>query len=164
MRSYAVFVKFSAKLESIWHAGYPQTLGEGVPMPLLKRIVSQGHGLQLALRASLASIAVITAFGCVSLADFATPEALQVIDAHNHLNHDMPAEELVKLMDRNGVRAMVLMARYYGGRNAGYGRDEQAADYAAKYPGRFIPFVAGQRGELGRHARYIWESPTAGGG
>lgn len=132
-------------------------------MPLLKRIVSQGHGLQLALRASLASIAVITAFGCVSLADFATPEALQVIDAHNHLNHDMPAEELVKLMDRNGVRAMVLMARYYGGRDAGYGRDEQAADYAAKYPGRFIPFVAGQRGELGRHARYIWESPTAGG-
>jgi predicted TIM-barrel fold metal-dependent hydrolase len=123
-----------------------------------KRKASQSHVLQFALFALLASITAITAFGCVSLADFATPEALQVIDAHNHLNRDMPAEELVKLMDRNGVRAMVLMARYYGGKGAGYGRDEQAADYAAKYPGRFIPFVAGQRGMLLQ--RVVWEFPT----
>ena len=110
------------------------------------------------LRRSLALVLLLSACGCVSVADFAAPAALQVIDAHNHLNGDMSAEELIGLMDRSGVRAMVLMARYY---QSGKGSDEQAADYASRYPGRFIPFVAGQRGDLRRTV--AWNNPSVVG-
>ena len=52
---------------------------------------------------------------------------------------------------------MVLMARYYANpRDAGYGSDDQAAEFARRYRGRFAPFVAGQRGEI----RYAWEAPA----
>lgn len=80
-----------------------------------------------------------------------------IIDAHGHLNGDMSAERLIELMDRGGVRRMVLMARYYGAKAGGLGSDEQALDYARKYPGRFIPFVAGQRPVLLSQTR--WLSP-----
>ena len=76
-----------------------------------------------------------------------------------HLNRDMSAERLIAEMDRAGVKAMVLMARYYGGANGGQGSDEQALAYAEKYPGRFIPFIAGQRGDLS--TEYVWSNPTA---
>jgi len=71
---------------------------------------------------------------------------ITIIDTHGHLNGDMNPERLVELMDRAGVQKMVLMARLYGGDlAAGHGSDRQALDFARKYPGRFIPFVAGQR-------------------
>ena len=96
--------------------------------------------------------------------DPVTAGTMPIIDAHGHLNGDMSAEELVSLMDAAGVKAMVLMARYYSGSfNAGNGRDEQAASFAAKHPGRFIPFVSGQRGDLGGNRRDVWEGPTPTG-
>jgi len=84
-----------------------------------------------------------------------SPAFHPIIDAHGHLNGDMTAERLIELMDRAGVRRMVLMARYYGARAGGLGSDEQALDYARKYPCRFIPFVAGQRGFLVNRKRWL---------
>lgn len=86
---------------------------------------------------------------------------LPIIDAHGHLNGDMSAERLVQLMDAAGVKSMVLMARYFqGARSGGNGSDEQALEFARRFPGRFIPFVAGQRGDLGGRNRQVWESAT----
>jgi len=86
---------------------------------------------------------------------------LPIIDVHGHLNGDMTAEQLIRLMDEAGVRSMVLMARYYrDGRSAGSGSDDQALEFARQYPGRFIPFVAGQRGDIGRMNRHVWEAPS----
>lgn len=116
-----------------------------------------------ATRLALLPAALLLA-SCAEIAPHARPENLPVIDAHGHLNGDMTAERLLGLMDAAGVKAMVLMARYYSGAfDAGNGRDEQAAAFAAKHPGRFIPFVAGQRGDLGRNSSYVWEGPTATG-
>ncbi len=103
-------------------------------------------------------VASMSLSGCVSIADHARPERLPIVDFHTHLNGDMPAERLIELMDRTGVRAMVLMARYYANpRDAGYGSDKQAAAFARRYTGRFFPFVAGQRGDVQR----AWESPIS---
>jgi len=83
---------------------------------------------------------------------------LPVIDTHGHLNSDMSAERLIELMDRSGVQRMVLMARLYGNERAGgNGSDRQALDYARRFPGRFIPFIAGQR--PGLIAPSVWTSP-----
>jgi hypothetical protein len=98
--------------------------------------------------------------GCVSIADHARPERLPIVDFHTHLNGDMETARLLELMDRAGVRTMVLMARYYANpRDAGYGSDLQAADFARKHKGRFLPFIAGQRGELGRLSLGTWQNP-----
>jgi len=106
------------------------------------------------MRSVTAVMAVsLSVSGCVSIAEHARPERLPIIDFHTHLNGDMEPKRLLELMDRTGVRSMVLMARYYANpQDAGYGSDEQAADFARTHRGRFIPFVAGQRGELGRLA------------
>jgi len=103
----------------------------------------------------------LLAASCVkAVAPHAEPEKLAIIDGHGHLNGDMPAEALVALMDRAGVSRMVLMARYYASaRDAGSGSDEQALDYSRKYPGRFVPFVAGQRTSLGQRNRSRWLKP-----
>lgn len=81
-----------------------------------------------------------------------TPAAatFPLVDAHNHLNGNISAEQLLEAMDRSGVEAMVLMPRHY--RNPGAGgaaTDEQALQYSRRYPGRFIPLVGGQRDDLG---------------
>lgn len=62
---------------------------------------------------------------------------LPAIDAHNHLQAGVQAEDLVRLMDLSGVARMVLMAEAHGG-----GSDAQALEFAQRFPGRFIPFVA----------------------
>jgi hypothetical protein len=85
------------------------------------------------------------------------PEAatMPLIDAHNHLNANVPAEMLVGLMDRAGVESMVLMARQYIAASEGaQGRDEQALAYAQRHPGRFIAFIGGQRDDLGPRPLY----------
>lgn len=87
---------------------------------------------------------------------FPETEALPIIDAHMHINHDTSAEKLVSLMDEAGVRRMVLMARYY--RGDGRSSDEDALAMARRFPGRFIPFVGGQRPQLGRAA--AWSNPS----
>ena len=86
---------------------------------------------------------------------------MPMVDAHNHLNKDMTAESLIVAMDRAGVAAMVLMPRHYAAASEG-GRatDELARDYAARFPGRFIPFVAGQRDNLGPQGE-AWSEPRA---
>lgn len=83
-----------------------------------------------------------------------TPNTVPVIDFHTHLQRRVSAEALVRAMGYVGVSRMVLSPLYYGdapdGRfiNDGEGSDEQALDYARRYPDRFIPFVGMQRGEL----------------
>lgn len=85
----------------------------------------------------------------------ATAWTLPIIDAHMHINYDSSAEKLVSLMDAAGVRQMVLMARYY--RGDGRSSDEEALAMARRFPGRFIPFVGGQRPELARAD--AWTTP-----
>jgi Tat protein secretion system quality control protein TatD with DNase activity len=107
------------------------------------------------LRLILGTVLVLA--GCVTtIAAHAKSDKLPIIDAHGHLNRDMSAERLIQLMDENGVKSMVLMARYYSLRAGGLGSDEQALKYAEKYPGRFIPFVAGQRPILLKGS--VWSS------
>ncbi len=87
---------------------------------------------------------------------FARKDSLPIVDVHGHLNGDMSAEQLIDLMDKSGVSRMVLMPRYFGGRHSGgAGSDEQASQYAKTYPGRFIPFVAGQRDMLDDRDRWL---------
>lgn len=87
---------------------------------------------------------------------FAQKGALAIVDVHNHLNRDMSAQQLIDLMDNAGVSRMVLMPRDFGGRRSGgSGSDTQALEYAKSYPGRFIPFVAGQRDELDQRGRWL---------
>lgn len=91
-----------------------------------------------------------------------TPDAavFPLIDAHNHLNANIAAETLIGLMDRTGVEAMALMPRHYRSPSDGGGAsDEQARDYAQRYPGRFIPFVGGQRDDLGPGSS-VWRDLT----
>ena len=82
-----------------------------------------------------------------------TNATVPVIDFHTHLQRRVTAEYLIERMDAVGVTRMVLSPLYYGdspdGRyiNDGEGSDEQAVDYARRYPDRFIPFVGMQRGE-----------------
>lgn len=78
---------------------------------------------------------------------------LPLIDAHNHLNGNMAAEALIGRMDNAGVEAMVLLPRHYrSSSDGGLASDEQALEYSRRYPGRFIPFIGGQRDDLGPHA------------
>jgi Tat protein secretion system quality control protein TatD with DNase activity len=90
------------------------------------------------------------------IAPFARKDSLSIVDVHGHLNGDMSAEQLIELMDKSGVSRMVLMPRYFGGRRSGgSGSDEQALEYAKGHPGRFIPFVAGQRDMLDERGRWL---------
>ncbi len=82
---------------------------------------------------------------------------IPVIDAHNHLNANMGAETLIKAMEKAGVNRMVLMPRHYTSpEDGGLGSDEQALEYARRFPDRFIPFIGGQRDDLGPKSR-IWD-------
>jgi hypothetical protein len=82
---------------------------------------------------------------------------IPVIDAHNHLNANMGAETLIKAMEKAGVKRMVLMPRHYTRpEDGGLGSDEQALEYARRFPDRFIPFIGGQRDDLGPKSR-IWD-------
>jgi len=111
-------------------------------------------GTCLALVATLGGMLVEVRAGPV--VPLAQTESIAIVDVHNHLNGDMSAEELIGLMDKNGVSRMVLMPRYFSGRRAGgSGSDEQALAYAKEYPGRFIPFVAGQRDILDERERWL---------
>ncbi|HBH02084.1 MAG TPA: hypothetical protein DDZ42_09225 [Candidatus Rokubacteria bacterium] len=87
---------------------------------------------------------------------------LPVVDFHTHLQRRVSAEELVRLMDAAGVPRMILMPLYYRDSpravNDGEGSDEQAAEYARRYPERFVPFVGMQRPDLVSEA--IWWTPT----
>lgn len=89
---------------------------------------------------------------CVPIAPHACPESLPLFDAHTHLNSDMPAETLLHAMEATGVRRMALIPRHY--RDDGWATDEQAADYAGRYPARFVAFVGGQRGDLSRASNW----------
>jgi hypothetical protein len=109
----------------------------------------------------VSGFSLLNAVGSGAADNQVNSNVLPIIDAHGHLNGDMPAERLVQLMDVAGVKSMVLMARYYqGARSAGNGSDEQALEFVRRFPGRFIPFVAGQHGNLGGRNRHVWEGPT----
>jgi Tat protein secretion system quality control protein TatD with DNase activity len=74
----------------------------------------------------------------------AAPQAssydLPIIDAHDHLQAQARAEDLVHLMDLAGVARMVLMAQV----GTEHGSDDQSLMFAQRYPDRFVPFVAFQ--------------------
>lgn len=76
---------------------------------------------------------------------------LAMVDAHGHLQRKMSAEDFLKLMDVVGVSRVVLMPTLGEG-----GTDDQALDYARRYPGRFIPFIGFQDGPLATPAELWW--------
>lgn len=79
---------------------------------------------------------------------------LPIIDAHGHLQAKMSAEDLIGLMDLAGVSRMVLQP------SVGLGAtDEQALDYARRFPGRFIPFIGFQDGPLATPGE-LWLNPN----
>lgn len=107
----------------------------------------------------IAIVSAISISGCTSIAEHARSERLPIVDFHTHLNGDIEAKDLLELMDRSGVRTMVLMARYYSNpKDAGYGSDIQAANFARTHKGRFIPFIAGQRNELTPCHQGVWDN------
>jgi hypothetical protein len=67
----------------------------------------------------------------------------------------MSAEDLIKLMDLAGVSRIVLQPTVGWLR----GSDEQALDYARRFPGRFIPFIGFQDGPLATPAE-LWLRPN----
>ncbi len=79
---------------------------------------------------------------------------IPVVDFHTHLQRRVTAEYLIERMDEVGVSRMVLCPLSYRDApdgqfiNDGEGSDEQAVDFARRYPDRFIPFVGMQRGEM----------------
>ena len=91
--------------------------------------------------------------------EFPVAASVPLVDAHNHLNADMTCENLVADMDRAGVTSMVLMPRHYSKpSDGGRATDEQALDCDRRFPGRFIPFIGGQRDEMGP-LRRTWRDP-----
>ena len=89
-----------------------------------------------------------------------------LIDAHNHLNKNIPAETLISAMGNAGVKRMVLMPRHYKSpRDGGLSSDEQAKDYARKYPGRSVDgndqFALGGVGHRCEGALYMAERTRA---
>jgi len=85
--------------------------------------------------------------------DSAKPNAeLPLIDFHTHIQKRAQADDLIAKMNATNVARLVLMPLYYGDGNGaisdGEGSDEQARDYARRFPDRFVPFVGMQRGEL----------------
>jgi hypothetical protein len=86
---------------------------------------------------------------------------MALVDTHGHLTHEMSAERLVREMDGAGVAAMVLMpVLYQSGADNGRATDKQAASYAQGHPGRFVPFIGGQRDNLGP-ASSFWNNPDS---
>lgn len=91
--------------------------------------------------------------------EFPGAASVPLVDAHNHLNADMACETLAADMDRAGVRSMVLMPRHYSKpSDGGRATDEQALECDRRFPGRFIPFIGGQRDEMGP-LRRTWGDP-----
>jgi predicted TIM-barrel fold metal-dependent hydrolase len=112
----------------------------------------------LALTFGIAVGSTMAATRTGQIAPFAPSDALPVVDVHGHLNEDMSAAQLIDLMNQSAVRRMVLMPRTFSRPNSGgFGSDEQAVEFSKAYPGRFIPFVAGQRDLLNDGRR--WLSP-----
>lgn len=130
------------------------------PFRLLSGVPPMGFRV-LVMILGVSGFSLLDAVALAAADNQVVSNVLPIIDAHAHLNGDMSAERLAQLMDLAGVRSMVLMARYYqGARDAGGGSDEQALGFARRFPGRFVPFVAGQRGELGGRNRHVWEGST----
>ncbi len=88
----------------------------------------------------------------ITLPEVVINATVPVVDFHTHLQRRVTAEYLIERMDEVGVTRMVLSPLYY--RDAPNGQfinersDEQAADYARRYPDRFVPFVGMQCGEM----------------
>ncbi|MGQ0550548.1 MAG: amidohydrolase family protein, partial [Armatimonadota bacterium] len=99
---------------------------------------------RLAILAILGSLFVVPA--PLQLVANAQLGDLPLIDAHDHLQRNISAESLIRLMDLVGVTRMVLMALMSPPEN---GSDRQALDYARRFPGRFLPFVGFQGRGLG---------------
>jgi hypothetical protein len=91
--------------------------------------------------------------------------SLPLVDFHTHLQRDLEASKLIEMMNLSRVARPVLMPLYYGDGNGavndGLGSDEQALRFARAYPGRFIPFIGMQRGELLNDG--VWQYPDSSG-
>ena len=85
---------------------------------------------------------------------------IELYDVHAHLNHDIPWEELIEKMNRSGVVKIVLMPRAYRSEFAGgLATDELVVELSRRFPGRVIPFIGGQRDDLGPRSR-LWNEPA----
>lgn len=119
------------------------------------------HGLRLPVsrRAFALGLASALLSACSAMRRSVTAARIPLVDVHAHLQKRISAEAIVAYMDRSNVTRTVLMALHYGDRggsvNDGEGTDEQALDYARRYPARFVPFVGMQRGILNNRQRWV---------
>jgi len=87
---------------------------------------------------------------------------LMLIDTHSHLPKGLTLDQLVKLMDENGVAMTALMPTFYGGNKPdgqGISDENLVLDFHRKRPDRIIPFMGMQRPVLLDKGR--WEQPDA---
>lgn len=121
------------------------------------------HGPELTVsrRTFIFTLAGGLVSACSAMTRSMTATQVPLVDFHAHLQKRISAEEIIAYMDRSNVARTVLMALYYGDRggavNDGEGTDEQALDYARRFPTRFVPFVGMQRGILVNRRR--WTHP-----
>lgn len=96
---------------------------------------------------------------CSAVTSGITAARVPLVDFHAHLQKRISVEEILGYMDRSNVTRTVLMALYYGDGggavNDGEGTDEQALEYARRFPTRFVPFVGMQRGLLVNRQRWL---------
>lgn len=87
---------------------------------------------------------------------------LMLIDVHSHLVRGLSLDQLIKIMDENGIAMTVLMPTYYSGNKPdgqGITDENLVLDYYRKRPDRIIPFMGMQRPVLLDKKR--WEQPDA---
>jgi predicted TIM-barrel fold metal-dependent hydrolase len=113
---------------------------------------SRGSALSRPSRRRVLWLLAGAAAGCAAPAARTPPEevlALPLLDAHSHYVPPGPGrpgyspEELVRAMDRAGIRRMVIL---------GYGARE-VPELAARYPDRFVPSYVGDVSFQGRQLR-----------
>jgi Tat protein secretion system quality control protein TatD with DNase activity len=88
---------------------------------------------------------------------------IPVVDFHTHLQKNVTAEELVAHQNQVGVARMVLMPNWTKDRpgvsvDDAEGSDEQAIEYARRYPDRFVPFIGFQGRGLASPEAWSWPS------
>ncbi|MBI4183498.1 MAG: amidohydrolase family protein [Proteobacteria bacterium] len=111
----------------------------------MKKRHRDGSGRRVSVGA-LALAALLSAGPVAGAA--AEPYGGSIIDAHGHIGGSFDADTMARVTAANGVRAMILMARYYPGPEGKRdlpGDDGMALDLAARHPGRFIPLVGMQQ-------------------
>lgn len=96
-------------------------------------------------------------------AEVASPR-LSLVDVHSHLVRGLSLDQLIGIMDENGIAMAVLMPTYYSGNKPdgqGITDENLVLDYYRKKPDRIIPFLGMQRPVLLDKNRWLQPDEAA---